>query len=71
MTSNVYVAGVGMIPFVKPGATAPYPVMGAEATKLALADASGVGYDIVYSRPMSATSTAIQPAVSARCTRSA
>ena len=32
MTSSVYVAGVGMIPFVKPGANAPYPVMGAEAT---------------------------------------
>jgi hypothetical protein len=39
MTSSVYVAGVGMIPFVKPGANAPYPVMGAEAAKLALADA--------------------------------
>jgi acetyl-CoA acetyltransferase len=35
-----------MIPFVKPGANAPYPVMGAEATKLALADA-GVGYDMI------------------------
>src|SRR6185436_18139167 len=44
MTSRVHVAGVGMIPFVKPGANAPYPVMGAEATRLALADA-GVGYD--------------------------
>jgi acetyl-CoA acetyltransferase len=46
MTSSVYVAGVGMIPFVKPGANAPYPVMGAEAAKLALADA-GVGYDMI------------------------
>ncbi|CAN7553007.1 MaoC/PaaZ C-terminal domain-containing protein [Bradyrhizobium sp. LjRoot220] len=46
MTSNVCVAGVGMIPFVKPGANAPYPVMGAEATRLALADA-GVGYDMI------------------------
>ncbi|SDK12985.1 MULTISPECIES: lipid-transfer protein [Bradyrhizobium] len=46
MTSRVYVAGVGMIPFVKPGANAPYPVMGAEATALALADA-GVGYDMI------------------------
>ena len=46
MTSRVYVAGVGMIPFVKPGANAPYPVMGAEATKLALADA-GVSYDMI------------------------
>src|SRR6188508_69973 len=46
MTSSVYVAGVGMIPFVKPGANAPYPVMGAEATGLALADA-GVSYDVI------------------------
>ena len=44
MTSQSHVAGVGMIPFVKPGANAPYPVMGAEAARLALADA-GVGYD--------------------------
>jgi hypothetical protein len=29
MTSSVLVAGVGMIPFVKPGASAPYQVMGA------------------------------------------
>ncbi|WP_407165027.1 lipid-transfer protein [Bradyrhizobium sp. ORS 111] len=43
MTSRAYVAGVGMIPFVKPGANAPYHVMGAEAAKLALADA-GVDY---------------------------
>ncbi|MDH2386550.1 lipid-transfer protein [Bradyrhizobium sp. CER78] len=43
MTSRTYVAGVGMIPFVKPGANAPYHVMGAEATKLALADA-GLDY---------------------------
>jgi sterol carrier protein 2 len=37
--SRVYVAGVGMIPFVKPGANEPYHVMGAAATKLALDDA--------------------------------
>ncbi|MFQ3452314.1 lipid-transfer protein [Bradyrhizobium sp. UFLA01-814] len=43
MTSRTYVAGVGMIPFVKPGANAPYHVMGAEAAKLALADA-GLDY---------------------------
>jgi sterol carrier protein 2 len=43
MTSRAYVAGVGMIPFVKPGANAPYHVMGAEAAKLALADA-GLDY---------------------------
>ncbi len=44
--SEVIVAGVGMIPFAKPGASAPYHVMGTEATKLALADA-GLGYDVV------------------------
>jgi acetyl-CoA acetyltransferase len=41
--SRAYVAGVGMIPFVKPGASAPYHVMGAEAAKLALTDA-GLDY---------------------------
>jgi acetyl-CoA acetyltransferase len=46
MTSSVYVAGVGMIPFTKPGANAPYLVMGAEATGLALKDA-GVSYDMI------------------------
>ncbi|MDI1265917.1 MAG: lipid-transfer protein [bacterium] len=46
MTSNVCVAGVGMIPFTKPGANAPYLVMGAEATGLALKDA-GVSYDMI------------------------
>ncbi|WP_338699561.1 MULTISPECIES: lipid-transfer protein [unclassified Bradyrhizobium] len=46
MTSRTYVAGVGMIPFVKPGANAPYHVMGAEAARLALADA-GLDYDRV------------------------
>jgi sterol carrier protein 2 len=43
MTSRTYVAGIGMIPFVKPGANAPYHVMGAEAAKLALTDA-GLDY---------------------------
>jgi acetyl-CoA acetyltransferase len=44
MSSKVVVAGVGMIPFSKPGASAPYHEMGAEAGQLALSDA-GVGYD--------------------------
>jgi len=43
MATRTYIAGVGMIPFVKPGANAPYHVMGAEAAKLALADA-GLDY---------------------------
>ena len=41
--SKVFVAGVGMIPFTKPGASKPYHEMGAEAARLALADA-GVDY---------------------------
>src|SRR5690606_26141528 len=36
---KVLVAGVGMIPFTKPGASDPYPAMGARAVELALADA--------------------------------
>jgi len=40
------VAGVGMIPFAKPGASAPYDAMGEEAVKLALKDA-GVGYEAI------------------------
>ena len=40
------VAGVGMIPFAKPGSSADYHEMGAQAVRLALADA-GVGYDAV------------------------
>ena len=46
MSRNVLVAGVGMIPFTKPGASAPYPQMAAEATRLALADA-GITYEQV------------------------
>ena len=44
MSRNVYVAGVGMIAFAKPGAAKPYPEMAAEATLAALADA-GIGYE--------------------------
>lgn len=44
MSRQVWVAGVGMIPFSKPGASEPYPVMAAEATRWALTDA-GVGYE--------------------------
>ncbi|KPG02018.1 lipid-transfer protein [Rhodopseudomonas sp. AAP120] len=46
MASPVYVAGVGMIPFTKPGASEPYHLMGAEATRRALSDA-GIGYDAI------------------------
>jgi hypothetical protein len=39
MSNSVFVAGVGMIPFKKPGDSLPYNEMGAEAIRLALADA--------------------------------
>ncbi|WP_326539200.1 lipid-transfer protein [Pseudorhodoferax sp.] len=39
MSSKVFVAGVGMIPFKKPGTSEPYDVMGEQAIRLALADA--------------------------------
>ena len=46
MAHQVLVAGVGMIPFAKPGASDSYDVMGAQATRLALADA-GLDYPAI------------------------
>ena len=46
MTRDVFVAGVGMIPFSKPGASPTYDEMGAQAMRLALADA-GLAYSHV------------------------
>ncbi|MGQ0709640.1 MAG: lipid-transfer protein [Rhodoferax sp.] len=46
MNQDVWVAGVGMIAFTKPGANAPYPDMAAQATRQALADA-GITYEQV------------------------
>jgi acetyl-CoA acetyltransferase len=46
MSRSVIIAGVGMIPFVKPGANAPYNEMGAAAVRLCLSDA-GLSYDAV------------------------
>ncbi|MCX7217606.1 MAG: lipid-transfer protein [Burkholderiales bacterium] len=43
MSHQVFVSGVGMIPFTKPSATAPYDEMGAAAARMALADA-GIDY---------------------------
>jgi sterol carrier protein 2 len=43
VSQPVVVAGVGMIPFAKPGASASYVEMGAQALRLALADA-GLDY---------------------------
>lgn len=46
MSRRVLVAGVGMIPFTKPGQSDPYDVMGARAIRAALEDA-GIPYDRV------------------------
>ena len=46
MSSSVHVVGVGMIPFVKPGANRQYPEMAVAALRIALADA-GVGYGAI------------------------
>jgi acetyl-CoA acetyltransferase len=46
MSEKIVVAGVGMIPFRKPGDHPPYYEMGAQAARLALADA-GVDYSEV------------------------
>ena len=65
MSSKVVVAGVGMIPFTKPGASAAYDEMGAAAGRLALADA-GLGYDAVeqaYAGYVYGDSTAGQKAI--------
>ena len=43
MAKNVKVAGVGMIPFTKPGQSDDYQVMGENAAKLAIDDA-GLDY---------------------------
>ena len=46
MGQKVVVAGVGMIPFAKPGQNENYVAMGEQAVRLALADA-GVGYESI------------------------
>ncbi len=62
---NVYVAGVGMIPFTKPSQAEDWDVMAEKAVRLALADA-GIGYDQVeqaYAGYVYADSTAGQSAL--------
>jgi acetyl-CoA acyltransferase len=46
MSNRAHVVGVGMIPFTTPRNTAPYPQMGEEAARRALADA-GLEYSLV------------------------
>ena len=43
MTSKAVIAGVGMVPFTKPGKSEPYDLMGAAAARAALQDA-GIDY---------------------------
>ncbi|SCX65423.1 lipid-transfer protein [Variovorax sp. EL159] len=65
MSRDVFVTGVGMIPFTKPGASAPYQEMAADATRRALLDA-GIGYELVqqaYVGYVYADSTAGQSAL--------
>jgi sterol carrier protein 2 len=65
MGGKVLVAGVGMIPFTKPGASEDWDVMAEKAARLALADA-GVSYDQVqqaYAGYVYADSTAGQSAL--------
>ena len=46
MSNEVFVSGVGMIPFVKPGTSGTFQEMGEQAVRLALED-SGASYDQV------------------------
>ena len=46
MSAHVHVVGVGMLPFTKPGASAPYHEMGRDAARLALAN-GGLAYEQV------------------------
>lgn len=46
MARQVVVAGVGMVPFAKPGKSDPYTVMASGAARAALADA-GIGYELI------------------------
>ena len=46
MSHEVFVSGVGMIPFVKLGTSGTYQEMGEQAVRLALED-SGAAYDLV------------------------
>jgi sterol carrier protein 2 len=65
MAAAVVVAGVGMVPFAKPGASSSYDQMGTAAGRLALQDA-GIGYELVqqaYAGYVYGDSTAGQKAI--------
>ena len=65
MAKNIKVAGVGMIPFTKPGASDDYQVMGEKASRLAIEDAGLCYSDIgqVYVGYVYGDSTSGQAAV--------
>lgn len=46
MNNKVVIAGVGMVPFKKPGQSDPYDIMGQKATRAALIDA-GINYSMI------------------------
>ena len=46
MCQKAVIAGVGMVPFRKPGQSQPYDIMGAQAARLALSDA-GISYAMI------------------------
>jgi acetyl-CoA C-acetyltransferase len=46
MDNKVVIAGVGMVPFKKPGQSDPYDIMGQNATRIALDDA-GINYAMI------------------------
>ncbi|MEH6635661.1 MAG: lipid-transfer protein [Halioglobus sp.] len=46
MDNKVIIAGVGMVPFKKPGQSDPYDIMGQNATRAALLDA-GISYSMI------------------------
>lgn len=46
MQSKVVIAGVGMVPFKKPGQSDPYDIMGRDATQMAIRDA-GINYGMI------------------------
>jgi acetyl-CoA acetyltransferase len=65
MTRDVVIAGVGMIPFSKPGSGEAYPAMASTAARTALSDA-GIGYELIeqtYAGYVYGDSTAGQRAV--------
>ena len=47
MNNKVVIAGVGMVPFKKPGQSDPYDIMGQNATRMPRWNDAGIGYGMV------------------------